>query len=171
MWLVLARKGTTSPTRLTYDEALERGAVLRLDRRPAAQSRRCHVPPALLASSGAQPVVGANAEIVARLIADGRMRQPGMAEVERAMSDGQVGRPPTQGRPGSRSRTTLPPRSAPEPRAPAMFAILTSQNRYAILLRTGSAKRADTRARRIEAFVEMLERGETIYPQKRTLDS
>ena len=37
--------------------------------------------------------------------------------------------------------------------------------RYAVLLRVTSAKRADTRARRIETFVEMLARGETIYPQ------
>ena len=46
-----------------------------------------------------------------------------------------------------------------------MFERLSSQNRYAVLLRVTSAKRADTRARRIETFVEMLARGETIYPQ------
>jgi len=56
---------------------------------------------------------------------------------------------------------------AAEPRAQAMFEILSSQNRYAVLYRIGTAKRADTRARRIESFVSMLARGETIYPQKR----
>ena len=50
-----------------------------------------------------------------------------------------------------------------------MFAILTSQNRYAVLYRIDSAKRPDTRARRIQQFVAMLARGETVYPQKRTL--
>lgn len=35
--------------------------------------------------------------------------------------------------------------------------------------RIGSAKRADTRARRIEQFVAMLARGETVYPQQKTL--
>ena len=50
-----------------------------------------------------------------------------------------------------------------------MFEILTRQNRFAVLFRIHSAKRADTRARRIEQFVAMLARGETIYPQKRTL--
>lgn len=50
-----------------------------------------------------------------------------------------------------------------------MFEILTSQNRYAILYRLGAAKRADTRARRLEQYVVMLARGETIYPQKRKL--
>jgi len=51
-----------------------------------------------------------------------------------------------------------------------MFAILNSQNRYAVLYRIDSAKRPDTRARRIEQFVAMLGRGETLYPQRRTLD-
>jgi uncharacterized protein YdeI (YjbR/CyaY-like superfamily) len=48
-----------------------------------------------------------------------------------------------------------------------MFAVLTSQNRYAILYRLATAKRSDTRSRRLEKFVEMLTRGETIYPQQR----
>jgi uncharacterized protein YdeI (YjbR/CyaY-like superfamily) len=46
-----------------------------------------------------------------------------------------------------------------------------SQNRYAVLHRVGSAKRPNTRARRVEQFVAMLGRGETLYPQKRTLDT
>jgi uncharacterized protein YdeI (YjbR/CyaY-like superfamily) len=58
---------------------------------------------------------------------------------------------------------------AAEPRAQAMFDILTSQNRYAVLYRIDTAKRSDTRARRIERFVAMLARGETVHPQKRTL--
>jgi uncharacterized protein YdeI (YjbR/CyaY-like superfamily) len=48
-----------------------------------------------------------------------------------------------------------------------MFAHLTSQNRYAILYRLATAKRPDTRSRRLTKFVEMLARGETIYPQQR----
>jgi uncharacterized protein YdeI (YjbR/CyaY-like superfamily) len=51
------------------------------------------------------------------------------------------------------------------PRAQAMFQTLTSANRYSILYRIGSAKKTETRARRIEQFVEMLARGETIHPQ------
>jgi uncharacterized protein YdeI (YjbR/CyaY-like superfamily) len=39
----------------------------------------------------------------------------------------------------------------------------TSQNRYAILYRVEEAKRPETRARRIEKFVGMLERGETLH--------
>ncbi|MGC9963739.1 MAG: YdeI/OmpD-associated family protein [Acidimicrobiales bacterium] len=50
-----------------------------------------------------------------------------------------------------------------------MFEQLTSSNRYSVLHRIASAKRADTRARRIEQSVDMLARGKTIHPQKRPL--
>ena len=56
---------------------------------------------------------------------------------------------------------------AAEPKARATFDALSSQNRYAILYRLASAKREDTRARRLEQFVAMLARGETIHPQKK----
>jgi uncharacterized protein YdeI (YjbR/CyaY-like superfamily) len=46
-----------------------------------------------------------------------------------------------------------------------MFEDLTSANRYAILYRIGTAKKAETRTRRIDRFVEMLARGETVHPQ------
>ncbi len=49
------------------------------------------------------------------------------------------------------------------PDAAAFFAGLSSRNRYAILYRLQAAKRPETRARRLAAFVEMLERGETVY--------
>ena len=55
-----------------------------------------------------------------------------------------------------------------EPEAQAMFEILTSQNRYAVLWRIGNAKRPEARARRIAQFVAMLARGETPHPQRRT---
>ena len=51
------------------------------------------------------------------------------------------------------------------PRAGAMFEMLTSANRYAVLYRIGTAKKPETRSRRISQFVEMLARGETIHPQ------
>ena len=51
------------------------------------------------------------------------------------------------------------------PRAKAAFETLTSANRYAILYRIGNAKKMETRVRRIEEFVEVLARGETIHPQ------
>jgi uncharacterized protein YdeI (YjbR/CyaY-like superfamily) len=50
--------------------------------------------------------------------------------------------------------------------AQAMFDVLNSQNRYALIYRVNGAKRAETRAKRIAQFVDMLARGEAIYPQK-----
>jgi len=51
------------------------------------------------------------------------------------------------------------------PRARAMFQTLNNANRYSILYRIGNAKKPETRARRIEQFVEMLARGQTVHPQ------
>jgi uncharacterized protein YdeI (YjbR/CyaY-like superfamily) len=48
-----------------------------------------------------------------------------------------------------------------------MFHSLNGRNRYAVLYRIETAKRSETRSRRIEQFVAMLERGQTIYPQRR----
>jgi uncharacterized protein YdeI (YjbR/CyaY-like superfamily) len=53
------------------------------------------------------------------------------------------------------------------PAAREMFQTLNSRNRYAVLYRIETAKRAETRRRRIEQFVAMLARAETIYPQRR----
>ncbi len=105
-----------------------------------------------------------NRDHVARLIAAGRMRPSGLAEVERAKADG-------------RWEAAYRQKDAPvpddlqaaldaNPKAEAFFAQLSSQNRFAILFRIGNVKRATTRAAKIETFVAMLERGETVHPQK-----
>ena len=62
-------------------------------------------------------------------------------------------------------RTSNPAISA-NPPAQATYAGLTSQNRFALTFRTHSMKTAAGRAKKIAGFVEMLARGETIYPQK-----
>ena len=56
---------------------------------------------------------------------------------------------------------------AAEPRAQAMFDVLTSVNRFALIYRTNGVKQAATREKKIAGFVEMLARHETPYPQKR----
>ena len=47
-----------------------------------------------------------------------------------------------------------------------MFDVLTCANRFALIHRVESMKRAESRARKITEMVEMLARGETLYPQK-----
>jgi uncharacterized protein YdeI (YjbR/CyaY-like superfamily) len=169
VWLRLAKKGTTQPTRLTYDEALDEalchgwidGQVRRLDERTYRQ----RFTPRRPRSAWSKRNVG----IVERLTGEGRMKPAGTAAVERAKGDGRW-----EAAYSGPSRIEVPAdltaALSENPKAFAMFEILTSQNRYAVLFRIGSAKRADTRARRIEQFVAMLARGETLHPQKRTLN-
>ena len=104
-----------------------------------------------------------NRDKATRLIEEGRMRPAGMAEVERARADGRwdaAYEPP--------SRITVPEDLQRafdrNPKAQAFFATLDSQNRYAVLYRIQDAKRPDTRARRIEQFVAMLEAGQKLHP-------
>lgn len=166
--LVLAKKGVTEPTSLTYEQALEEalcygwidGQVQRRDETTYRQRftrRRSR-------SSWSKRNVG----IVDRLHAEGRMHPAGIAEVERAKADGRW----EAAYAGSASIEVPPDLAAAlaaEPRARAMFEILTAQNRYAVLYRIGTAKRTETRSRRIELLVAMLARGDTVYPQRRTL--
>jgi uncharacterized protein YdeI (YjbR/CyaY-like superfamily) len=100
---------------------------------------------------------------VEALIKAGRMQPAGLAAVEAAKKDGRweaAYEPP--------SKAGVPPdlQAALDtnPKAKAFFATLNSTNRYAILFRTQTAKKPETRAKRIKQFVEMLEKGEKLYP-------
>jgi uncharacterized protein YdeI (YjbR/CyaY-like superfamily) len=96
------------------------------------------------------------------LIERGLMRPAGLREVERAKADGRW-----EAAYASPSRIEVPDdlRAAldADPAAGELFEKLDANNRYAILYRIHDAKRADTRARRIEKFVAMLARGETLH--------
>ncbi|MBC8055494.1 MAG: YdeI/OmpD-associated family protein, partial [Rhizobiales bacterium] len=104
-----------------------------------------------------------NREKALALVAAGRMRPAGLKEMERAQADGRwdAAYDPA-------STATVPPdlQAALDasPRAKAFFATLDGQNRYAVLFRLQTAKRAATRVKRIESFVAMLARGEKLYP-------
>ncbi len=168
VWLVLAKKGTTKPTSLTYDQALEEalchgwidGQVRRRDKHTYKQrftARRSR-------SAWSRRNVG----IVERLVIEGRMHPAGIAAAAQAKTDGRWAAA-YAGQASIELPGDLAAALAAEPTAQAMFEILTSQNRYAVLYRIDAAKRADTRARRIEQYVAMLARGETIHPQRRRL--
>jgi uncharacterized protein YdeI (YjbR/CyaY-like superfamily) len=100
-----------------------------------------------------------NRDKAERLIADGRMRSAGLSEVERAQQDGRW-----EAAYASQSTIEVPDDLQraldAEPAAREFFATLDSSSRYTVLYRIHDAKRADTRARRIEKFVAMLARGE-----------
>jgi uncharacterized protein YdeI (YjbR/CyaY-like superfamily) len=164
VWLVLAKKGTEKPTSLTYDQALEEalchGWIDGQARRRDEATYRQRFTPRRKRSAWSKRNTG----IAERLRAEGRMHPAGHAEVERAKADGRW-----EAAYAGPASIEVPPdlteALAAEPKAQAIFETLNSQNRYAILYRVATAKRADTRARRIREFVAMLARGETVHPQ------
>jgi uncharacterized protein YdeI (YjbR/CyaY-like superfamily) len=105
---------------------------------------------------------------VERLEAQGLMTVAGRAAVEAAKSDGRWDAA-YAGQATAQVPEDLAEAIAASPEAKAMFEVLTSVNRYAIIYRLESAKKPETRARKIAEYVAMLERHETIYPQKRGL--
>jgi len=104
-----------------------------------------------------------NREKAIRLIELGQMNVAGLREVERAKRDGRW-----DGAYDSPSGATIPADFQAVlnkiPRAKAFFATLDSRNRYAVLFRIQTAKKAETRAKRIKQFAEMLSQQEKIYP-------
>jgi uncharacterized protein YdeI (YjbR/CyaY-like superfamily) len=162
LWLKIAKKGAAGRT-ISYSEALDvalchgwiDGQKGRYDdeywlqrftpRKPASKWSKI------------------NTERVAALIASGRMRPAGLHEVERARADGRWEQAYE-----SQSRVTVPEdlarALAENERARAFFATLDSANRYAILYRIGTAKKPETRAKRIDTFVTMLSEHKKIHP-------
>jgi uncharacterized protein YdeI (YjbR/CyaY-like superfamily) len=102
-----------------------------------------------------------NREKAERLIAEGRMRAGGLREIERAKEDGRwddAYDPPTTATVPDDFQQALDA----EPAARQFFETLGSTKRYSFLYRITDAKRAETRAKRIAEYVELLARGETL---------
>ena len=164
VWIKFAKKGSGLPT-VVYAEAVEEalihgwidGQVKRIDDDFYMQRftpRR--------ARSVWSKINRAKAE---KLIAEGRMAPAGLAEVERAKADGRWERAydsPTTATVPDDLRAALDA----SPAAARCFAELDGNNRYAILHRLQNTKRAETRAKKIAQYVEMLARGETIHPRR-----
>jgi uncharacterized protein YdeI (YjbR/CyaY-like superfamily) len=107
-----------------------------------------------------------NVDNVARLIKEGRMTARGLRHVEAAKADGRWDRAYTSGK-DMKIPADLQTAIAAEPKAKAMLAKLSEQNRFALAFRTHNMKTEAGRRKKIETFVTMLKRGETIYPQSR----
>ena len=104
-----------------------------------------------------------NREKALALIEAGRVKPAGLAAIEQARSDGRW-----EQAYASQSKAVVPEDLQKEldrnPKAAAFFATLDSANRYAVLYRVQEAKKPETRARRIEKFIGMLNRGEKVHP-------
>jgi uncharacterized protein YdeI (YjbR/CyaY-like superfamily) len=164
VWLVLAKKGTTLPTSLSYDQALEDAICFgwidgQLGRRDDETFRRRFTP-----RSARSKWSKRNVTIAERLGSSDRMHQSGLDQVQRAKADGRW-ESAYAGQASAEVPVDLAAALHANPQAQAMFDELSGANRYAILYRIENAKKAETRAKRIEQFVATLARGETIHPQ------
>ena len=103
-----------------------------------------------------------NVEKVERLIASGQMKPAGLKTIEAAKADGRWEQAYS-----SQKNISVPEdfQSALDrnKKAKAFFETLNSANRYSFLFRIQTAKKAETRAKRIQQFVEMLEKNEKFH--------
>jgi uncharacterized protein YdeI (YjbR/CyaY-like superfamily) len=160
-WLVIAKAGAEDPT-VTYPQAVEialchgwiDGQKKGLDEHHWLQ----RFTPRRARSLWSK----ANREKAEALVASGRMRPAGAAEIDRAKGDGRW----DAAYDGARTAVVPPDLQAAldaRPEARRFFAQLDGANRYAVLWRVQTAKRPQTRSKRIETLVEMLARGEKIH--------
>jgi uncharacterized protein YdeI (YjbR/CyaY-like superfamily) len=106
-----------------------------------------------------------NVDNVARLIEEGRMTAHGLREVDAAKADGRWQRAYAGGK-DMKIPDDLMAAIEAEPEAKAMLDKLSAQNRFALAFRVHNMKTEAGRRKKIESFVAMLKRGETIHPQK-----
>jgi uncharacterized protein YdeI (YjbR/CyaY-like superfamily) len=164
VWLILAKKGTTHPTTLSYDEALEEAICFgwidgQLGRRDSTTFRRRFTP-----RNARSPWSKRNTAIAQDMADCNRMHSSGKDEVLRAKADGRWDAA-YAGQASMEVPDDLAAALTDNPRAQAMFEKLTRANRYAVLYRIETVKKAETRSRRIKLLVDMLARGETVHPQ------
>ncbi|WP_309076111.1 YdeI/OmpD-associated family protein [Paenarthrobacter sp.] len=165
VWLILHKKGGKL-TELDYDAALDEALCFGwIDGQ--ARSRDAESYFQRMTPRGRKSIWSArNVGHIARLESEGRMTAAGRAAVEAAKADGRW-EAAYAGPADSVVPDDLAAAIAAVPEAQAMFDCLTSQNRFALIHRTNGVKRADTRARKIAGFVEMLARHEAPYPQRK----
>jgi len=161
VWLKIAKKGVDEPS-VTYAEALELALCFGwIDSQKRGFDER-HFLQRFTPRRPRGRWSRINREKAEALIAAGKIRPAGLAEVEAAEADGRW----EAAYEGQRT-AEVPPDLRREldanPAARKFFDSLDSANRYAIVYRLGEAKKPETRERRLRKFVEMLERGEKIH--------
>jgi uncharacterized protein YdeI (YjbR/CyaY-like superfamily) len=162
VWVKLAKKGSGVPS-VTFAEALDAALCYGwIDGQARSVDDSWYVQkftPRRSRSTWSKR----NRDKVAALIEAGRMQPAGLREIERAKADGRW-----DAAYDAPSTATVPDDLQREldanPTAAEFFATLNSQNRYAILHRIQTARKPETRERRIKQFIEMLARSEKLYP-------
>jgi uncharacterized protein YdeI (YjbR/CyaY-like superfamily) len=162
VWLRIAKK-TSGRKSITHDEALEVALCYGWIDGQAKSDGDAHWVQKFTPRGKRSLWSKRNREKALALIAAGAMRPAGLAEVDRAKGDGRW-----NAAYDSPSRIAVPDdlqaALTANTRAQRFFATLNGQNRYAVLFRIHTARKAETRQKRIQQFVAMLARGEKIYP-------
>ena len=161
LWLKLAKKGTNVPS-IMYDEAVETSLCYGwIDSQKKGFDESFWLQrftPRKAKSIWSRD----NHEKAEGLIASDQMQLTGLAAVEQAKQSGRW-----QAAYDSQGTINVPDDLQAEldqnPKTKAFFDTLDSTNRYAIMFRLQTARKVETRAKRLRQFVEMLERGEKIY--------
>jgi uncharacterized protein YdeI (YjbR/CyaY-like superfamily) len=155
VWLTLAKKGTTVPTSLTYAEALTEALCSGwIDGRKNAvdgATYRQHFTPRRARSMWSKR----NVDLVGGLIATGRMRERGLAEIALAKANGRWDRA-YAGAATIDIPAELQAALDTSPAAASAFGALTSGSRYPILLQLVTAPNDTVRAARISRHVDRL---------------
>lgn len=165
VWLTLAKKGTTRPTSLSYQAAIEEamcfGWIDGQARKRDESTYSQRFTPRTAKSVWSKRNVG----IVDRLEQEGRMREVGRRVVEAAKADGRW-KAAYAGSAMAEAPADFMAAVEKVPAAATTWSLLNKQNRFAIYYRLQTLKTTAGRERRIAAFVEMLARGEMPLPQK-----
>lgn len=161
IWLQIAKRGATDTT-ISYEEAVDAALCFGwIDGQKARGDARVWLQ-RFTRRTRRSRWSRINRDRAERLVAEGRMREAGLDAIASARSDGRWDAAyegqRTAGVPDDLQRAL-----AADPDAAAAFESLDARNRYAIVWRLNDAKRPETRTRRLEKFLEMLRRGETIH--------
>jgi uncharacterized protein YdeI (YjbR/CyaY-like superfamily) len=166
LWLRLAKKGSSLQS-VTYGEALEIALCYGwIDGQKQSDTDKTWLQ-RFVPRSERSIWSKVNCQKVLQLIASGQMQPAGLNAIESAKKNGRW-----DSAYDSQSRAAVPPDLQvaldANPRAKAFFAALDSINRYAVLFRIQTVKKAETRANKIRRFMEMLERHEPLHPPRKT---
>lgn len=164
VWLVLAKKGTTSPTSLRYSEALEEALCAGWIDGPKRSVDDAVFGQRFTPRRRTSLWSTRNVGIVAELVEGGRMRARGQAEVDRAKQDGRWDRA-YEGSARAAVPDDLAAALEATPAAGTAFEGLDRQNRYAVIHRIVTAPSPTSRANRLAKLVAMLEAGGSPYPR------
>jgi uncharacterized protein YdeI (YjbR/CyaY-like superfamily) len=161
LWLKIAKKGTEPPS-VTYAEALELALCFGwIDSQKRGHDER-HFLQRFTPRRPRGRWSRINRDKAEALVAAGKLRPAGAAEVDAAKADGRWDAA-YEGQRTAKVPDDLQRELDANQAAREFFASLDSANRYAIVYRLNDAKRPDTRERRLRKFVAMLERGEKIH--------